>query len=180
VTSQLDAIFISQGLAQVVRDSVETVTVPGQVWGHKALTWSNGSALCDWLGIRERTQAYAKEQQRREEAEALRQRNRRLLLAQDQVPKFRGAIGSLENNPHLSRTLSRVKQVGERVDDMSKSLEKAKEQLEDAAALMDKTSETEQQAKFGEVNALGLRVELNLLQAEDLLAEGGGGECTGN
>jgi hypothetical protein len=50
--SQLDAILISQGLAKSAREKVETIAVPGQVWGHKALSWSSDSGLCDWLGLR--------------------------------------------------------------------------------------------------------------------------------
>ncbi len=63
--------------------------------------------------------------------------------------------------------------MGERVDNMTKAWETAKDQLEDAADLMDKTPETDPKSIFGEVNALGLHVELDLRQAESLLAEGG-------
>jgi hypothetical protein len=50
------------------------------VGGHRALSWFSSAALTDWLGLRQKAQAWTKEQQRIAEAESLRVADSRLLI----------------------------------------------------------------------------------------------------
>ncbi len=59
---------------------VKTCELRGVAQGHRALSWFCESAITDWLGLRPKAQAWAKEQQRVAEAEALREADSRLLI----------------------------------------------------------------------------------------------------
>jgi hypothetical protein len=68
---QLDVCLVSDGLRSVFASEpkVKVAEITGQALGHRALLWRSNERLVRWLGLRERGEAYAKEQQRLQEAE---------------------------------------------------------------------------------------------------------------
>ena len=79
---QLDVILVSSGLAKMLKAEalVKTCELSGVAQGHRALSWFSAAALTDWLGLRQKAQAWTKEQQRVAEAESLRVADSRLLI----------------------------------------------------------------------------------------------------
>ena len=79
---QLDVFLVSAGLARAFKDEakVKTCELSGVAQGHRALSWFSAAALTDWLGLRNKAQAWVKEQQRVAEAETLRVADSRILI----------------------------------------------------------------------------------------------------
>ncbi len=79
---QLDVLLVSAGLAKAFKAEakVKTCELSGAAQGHRALSWFSAAAITDWLGLRQKAQAWTKEQQRVAEAESLRVADSRLLI----------------------------------------------------------------------------------------------------